>query len=159
MATVVSTMSGSSQPFSSASRWKARRYTSRADTATSPPDGAAKAYSLRSTASAGRRVSSTRRVGFQYAADGEIPVESVIELLVLKLVTYMDVLLPLMLYVSLIMVLGRWSRDNEMAVLAASGVGLRQFLRPVLVLGVTAAVLVGGFSLYLSPLGILTFPI
>ena len=96
-----------------------------------------------------------RVVGFlSDAADGEIPINSVVELLVLKLVTYMDVLLPLMLYVALIMVLGRWSRDNEMAVLAASGIGLQHFLRPVLVLGLAAAALVGGFSLYLSPLAV-----
>ncbi len=96
-----------------------------------------------------------RFVGFLHqAADGYIPVNSVLILLLLKLVTYMDVILPLMLYVAILMVLGRWNRDNEMTVIAACGIGLGSFLKPLLVLFVVVGSLVATFSLYLSPLAV-----
>jgi lipopolysaccharide export system permease protein len=96
-----------------------------------------------------------RFVGFlRQAADGDIPVNSVLILLLLKLVTYMDVILPLMLYVAILMVLGRWNRDNEMTVIAACGIGLGSFLKPLLVLFLIVGSLVATFSLYLSPLAI-----
>jgi len=96
-----------------------------------------------------------RLVGFlRQAADGDIPVDSLMELLLLKLVTYMDVILPLMLFVSILMVFNRWNRDNEMTVIAASGIGIPQFLRPMTILMVIMVLLVGSFSLYLSPLAV-----
>ncbi len=96
-----------------------------------------------------------RVVGFlRQAAAGDIPVDSVIILLLLKLVNYMDVILPLILYVAILMVLGRWNRDNEMTVIAACGVGLANFLRPMAVLFLIIGTLVAVFSLYLSPLAV-----
>ncbi|MGU9957938.1 MAG: LPS export ABC transporter permease LptF [Arenicellales bacterium WSBS_2016_MAG_OTU3] len=96
-----------------------------------------------------------RWIGFlRQVADGDLPVDSVLVLLLLKLVTYMDVILPLMLFVAILMVLGRWNRDNEMVVVAACGIGLKQFLWPMLWLVTIAAVIVGSFALYLSPLSV-----
>lgn len=99
-----------------------------------------------------------RVVGFlRDAAEGDIPVDSVLELLVLKMITYMDVLLPLVFYVSMLLVLGRWSRDNELAVLESSGIGIHRFLRPALGAALVVALLVASFSLYLSPLAVRVF--
>lgn len=96
-----------------------------------------------------------RLVGFlREAAGGDIPVDSVLSLLLLKLVTYVDVILPLMLYIAVLMVLGRWNRDNELTVLAACGVGLGQLLRPLSFLMTGVAALVALFSLYLAPLSV-----
>lgn len=96
-----------------------------------------------------------RLVGFlRQAADGEIPVDSVLTLLSLKLLTYMDVILPLMLYVAILMVFGRWNRDNEMAVISACGIGLKQFLKPMTKLFLLSALIVGAFSLYISPMSV-----
>ena len=96
-----------------------------------------------------------RVMGFlREAAQGGIPVDSVLVLLFLKLVTYMDVILPLMIYIAVLMVLGRWSRDNEMTVIAACGIGLSHFLRPMAIVVAFAMVLVAGFSMYLSPLSV-----
>jgi lipopolysaccharide export system permease protein len=96
-----------------------------------------------------------RALGFlQQAARGDIPVESVLVLVGLKMVSYVDVILPLVLYIAILMVLGRWSRDNEMTVLAACGLGISNFLKPlaalVLIVGSFAAL----FSFYLTPLSV-----
>lgn len=93
-----------------------------------------------------------RALGFlQQAARGDLPVESVLILLVLKLVAYFDVILPLMLYIAILMVMGRWSRDNEMAVLSACGVSLFNFLKPLAVLVLVMGTIVAAFSFYLTP--------
>ena len=96
-----------------------------------------------------------RFVGFlRQAADGFIPIDSVLILLSLKLVTYMDVILPLMSYVAILMVLARWNRDNEMTVISACGIGLGSFLKPLAVLFLVMGSLVAMFSMYLSPLAV-----
>lgn len=93
-----------------------------------------------------------RALGFlQQAARGDLPVDSVLILLVLKLIAYFDVILPLMLYIAILMVMGRWSRDNEMAVLSACGVSLFNFLKPLLVLVLIMGSIVAAFSFYLTP--------
>lgn len=86
------------------------------------------------------------------AAEGDIPANSVLLLLLLKLITYLDILAPLVLYISTLLVLGRWIRDNELTVISACGMGMNQLLKPAL----TLSTLIGGmtalFALYLSPL-------
>ncbi|MFZ0485846.1 MAG: LPS export ABC transporter permease LptF [Arenicellales bacterium] len=93
-----------------------------------------------------------RVLGFlQQAAHGDIPVHSILVLLLLKLVAYADVILPLMLYIAILMVMGRWSRENEMAVLSACGVSLFNFLKPLAVLVLIMGAIVATFSFYLTP--------
>ncbi len=95
---------------------------------------------------------SVRVLGFlREAAQGSLPVDSVLILVGLKTISYLDVILPLMLFIALLMVLGRWVRDNEMAVLAACGISLTNFLRPLLVLILVVGSLVALLSLYLTP--------
>ena len=95
----------------------------------------------------------TRLVGFLgSAADGSIPIESVLVLLALKLVSYLDVILVLSLYLSALLVLGRWISDREMTALNTSGIGLAGFLMPAMALFVISGTIVGVFSLYLGPL-------
>ncbi len=86
------------------------------------------------------------------AAAGELPVDAIVMLLGLKMVSYMDVILPVIFYIAILMVMGRWIKDNEMTVLAACGVGLGRLLRPVLALVVVVSVTVGLFSMFLAPL-------
>lgn len=88
------------------------------------------------------------------AAGGNIPIDSVLLLLMLKLFTNMDLIFSLALYVSILMVLGRWNRDNEMTVVAACGIGLSQFLKPMFLLLLIVGLISGTFSLYLSPLSV-----
>lgn len=94
-----------------------------------------------------------RALGFlQQAARGDLPVDSVLILLLLKLVSYLDVILPLMLYIAILMVMGRWSRDNEMVVLSACGVSPANFLKPLAALVLVMGAIVGAFSFYLTPM-------
>lgn len=96
-----------------------------------------------------------RALGFlQQAARGDIPVDSVLILLGLKIIAYLDVIFPLMLYIAILMVMGRWNRDNEMVVLSACGVSLTNFLKPLLVLVLIVGAIVAMFSFYLTPLSI-----
>lgn len=95
----------------------------------------------------------TRLVGFlSQAAEGDIPVDSVFLLLMLKMMTYLDIIVPLVVYISILLVMGRWIRDNELTVLSACGVGMAQFLKPLLMLFGIIGAMVASFSLYISPL-------
>ena len=95
----------------------------------------------------------TRLVGFfGSVTDGNIPMESVFVLLALKLISYLDVILVLSLYLSALLVLGRWISDREMTALNTLGIGLASFLKPAMALFVISGTIVGTFSLYLGPL-------
>ena len=88
-----------------------------------------------------------RMLGFLHqAAQGDIPVESVLVLVALKVVSYLDVMLPLTLYIAILMVMGRWHRDNEITVLSACGVGLGNVLKPLSFLVLLVAAVVAMFS-------------
>lgn len=96
-----------------------------------------------------------RVMGFlSQAAEGLIPVGGVMSLVVLKMVSYLDVMLPLMFYIALIMVLNRWYSDQEMAVLASAGLGITHFLKPLGLLAIVLAGLVAFFAFYLTPLSL-----
>jgi lipopolysaccharide export system permease protein len=96
-----------------------------------------------------------RVLGFlRQAAEGVIPVDSIFLLLFLKVIAYMDVILPLMMFVAMLLVLGRWSRENELTIMAASGLGLSHLLRPVVFLILVGAIIVGSFSLVVGPMAV-----
>lgn len=88
------------------------------------------------------------------AAGGELPSDILFTLLGLQTVRRMDHLLPLAAYLGALLTFSRWYRDSEMAALAACGIGLPQLLRPLAVFGITAALIVSAFALYLSPLAL-----
>ena len=96
-----------------------------------------------------------RVMGFlSQAAEGLIPVGGVFSLVALKMVSYLDVMLPLMFYIALILVLNRLYRDQEMAVLASAGIGITHFLKPSAVLILILGGVVAFFSFYLTPLSL-----
>lgn len=96
-----------------------------------------------------------RIMGFlSQAAEGIIPVDAILQLVFLKMIAYLDVMIPLMFYIALIMVLGRWYKDNEMAVLASAGVSLFDLLKPICVLAALMTGLVALFSFFLTPLAL-----
>lgn len=88
------------------------------------------------------------------AAEGVIPVAGVFSLVTLKMVSYMDVMLPLMFFIAVIMVLNRWYSDREMAVLASAGLGIFSFLKPLGMLIAVLGGLVAFMSFYLTPLAL-----
>ena len=96
-----------------------------------------------------------RVMGFlSQAAEGLIPVGGVFSLVALKMVAYLDVMLPLMFYIAMLMVLSRWYSDHEMAVLASAGIGITHFLKPAFVLICILGGVIAFFSFYLTPLSL-----
>lgn len=96
-----------------------------------------------------------RVMGFlSQAAEGIIPVGGVLNLVALKMVSYLDLMMPLMFYIALIMVLNRWYADHEIAILASAGLGITYFLKPLGLLVFVSTAVVAFFSFYLTPLSI-----
>ena len=94
-----------------------------------------------------------RLVGFlDQAAEGIIAVDQVLVLLSLKLINYLDLIVPLVVYISTLLVMGRWVRDNELTIINACGIGMTTFIRPAIALFAIVGSVVGVLSLYLSPL-------
>lgn len=75
----------------------------------------------------------------------------ILQIFGLKMVQSVDTMLPLALFLGILLAAGRWYRDNEMAVLAACGIGLRVFLKPVLLLAILVSLIVAIISLWVSP--------
>ena len=86
------------------------------------------------------------------AVAGKFPAGIVFMLLGLQTVKVIGLLLPLALFVGILLTLGRWYRDSEMAVLSACGISLVHFVRPVLLLATGFALVAALFAFYLAPL-------
>lgn len=85
------------------------------------------------------------------ASTGELPIDYIVVLLALRNVSNLETVLPLGLFLGTLLALSRLYIDNEMAALAACGVGIGRVLRIVLLLSVGVAAVVGFLSLYASP--------
>jgi len=86
------------------------------------------------------------------AARGDYANDIVLALLGWMTLKRLDLLLPLAFYLGILVTLSRWYRDSEMTVLSACGIGLWQMLRPVLVMALVVAVLVGALAMVFTPL-------
>ncbi|MDO6562711.1 LPS export ABC transporter permease LptF [Amphritea sp. 1_MG-2023] len=87
------------------------------------------------------------------AAAGEIPMEAVFYYLLFRLPGFLELILPLGLFLGILLAYGRLYLESEMVVLQATGMSQRRLTMYTLGPGVVAALLVGFMSLYLSPLG------
>lgn len=85
------------------------------------------------------------------AAAGELPVNTVLELAVFKLVENMEIVLPVSMLLGVLLTLGRLCRDNEMAALFAGGAGLRTVYAPFMTLALLVAIVAGVASIALAP--------
>ncbi len=85
------------------------------------------------------------------AAQGDVPADLVLTLLGLRLVSTVDVLLPVMFFLAILMVMDRWIRENELTIWAASGVGLKRFLKPLVAMGLVLAFIIAMFALFIAP--------
>lgn len=88
------------------------------------------------------------------AAEGDIPLNGVFILLLLHIVESMDIIIPLVLFISVLLVFSRWIRDNELIVLNACGMSMAGFLRPLALLVLIVCSLAATLSFYLRPLAI-----
>ena len=87
------------------------------------------------------------------AAAGEVSLEIVFYTLVLRLPYFLEMILPLALFIAILLAYGRFYADNEMAVLTATGFSERRLLAYTAVPAGALMLVVGLFSLVLSPLG------
>lgn len=89
-------------------------------------------------------------------ARGKLPPGLLISQLGLRALDFLPLLLPLSLFLAVLLAYGRLYRDSEMAVLAATGLGIRRLARPLVWLALPVALAVGATSLWLSPAALRT---
>ncbi len=87
------------------------------------------------------------------AAAGEVSLEFVFFTLLLRLPSFLEMILPLALFISILLTYGRLYAESEMTVLTATGFSDRKLLGYTMIPAVFLMVLVGGFTLILSPWG------
>ena len=92
--------------------------------------------------------------GAQLLADAtseSIGVVLIIKLIIMKTLIAQDVLIPISLYASIIIALGRLHRDQEIIVMAASGISETSILWAVMAAVIPVAVIIGIFSIIVRP--------
>lgn len=85
------------------------------------------------------------------AVDGALSSGTIVSLVALRAAIALEVLLPITLFLSVVMALGRLHVDQEMIALEASGVSPARVWRAVLWLALGLAVLVAALSLFVRP--------
>ena len=74
-----------------------------------------------------------------------------IKLILLKTFIALEVLIPIALYTSVVIGLGRLHRDREIVALSAAGVSNRRIIGPIVVISIPIALAVAALSLYGRP--------
>jgi lipopolysaccharide export system permease protein len=84
-------------------------------------------------------------------AEGKLSADSLLPMLAINMIQYLVILLSLGLYLGVLLGMGRFYRDSEMAALFAGGIGTLQLYRPLNYLAVTVALLSACLVFYLAP--------
>ena len=87
------------------------------------------------------------------AAAGKIPLEIVFFTLLLRMPSFLEMILPLSLFIAILLAYGRLYAESEMTVLTATGFSNSKLLGYTLLPAGIITLLVAFFSLYLSPMG------
>jgi lipopolysaccharide export system permease protein len=96
---------------------------------------------------------SARLVGYlNQAVAGIIPPEAVFYTIFYSIPGFLQLILPLGFYISILLVYGRMHSENEMTVLSATGFGPNQIFKITMVPVFVMMVLIGFLSLYLAPI-------
>ncbi|WP_158249295.1 LPS export ABC transporter permease LptF [Amnimonas aquatica] len=90
---------------------------------------------------------------FDNAASGKIAVNLVTVVLWYRLPGFLELILPLGLFMGLLLVLGRLYLDNEMAVLSAAGIGPGQHIRWLTPTVALITVMTAGLAVWWTPYG------
>lgn len=88
------------------------------------------------------------------AAANRLPKDAVFMVMGLTSLQYLTILIPIGLFLSIMLALGRLYRDSEMSALMACGVGPRQIYRPLTFFALLLAAIVGWLALVVSPAAI-----
>jgi len=84
-------------------------------------------------------------------SDGAIAGELLLVFVGVKSIGLLVTLIPLALYLGVLLAHGRFYRDNEMAVMQACGFGWLDLLRPTIVIGLVAVVLIAILTVFAAP--------
>ncbi len=85
------------------------------------------------------------------AAGGAVAPEGILALLGFGAMFYLNILLSVTVFLTVLLTLSRWYRDSEMIVWFTSGQGLTQCIRPILWFAAPFFVAIIALSLFLSP--------
>lgn len=85
------------------------------------------------------------------AAGGSLAPDTVLAMLGFGAINYLSIALSLTLFVSVLFTMSRCYSDSEMVVWFSTGVGMFDFVRPVMYFALPFAAIVAVLSLYLSP--------
>lgn len=88
---------------------------------------------------------------YDQVLSGSMPVNTILFILGLNLLSNLTIILPLSYYLAILLAFGRLYRDHEMVVLAACGIGQFRLLAPLMRITLIFAVMMGILSLYLAP--------
>ena len=87
-----------------------------------------------------------------YAVDGLLQIDTLASFILIKMVIALEVLLPIALYLSVVLGLGRLESHSEIIVVRASGIGNARVMRNVLMISCFLALVVACFSIFGRPL-------
>lgn len=87
------------------------------------------------------------------AAEGEIAADVLFSIMAFRFPGFLELILPLGLFIGILLAYGRMYLESEMTVLFACGVSDRQLLLKTLLGSLPVMLVVGGMSLYVSPWG------
>lgn len=92
----------------------------------------------------------------QYLAEavrGEIAAQAIFGIVLFRLPEFLQLILPLSMYIGILLVFGRLHVDNEMVVMRSGGIGPASLVRSLLTPIAMMTLLVGFCSLYATPRG------
>jgi len=85
------------------------------------------------------------------AASGDLPQTLVFAVIFFRMPGFLELIMPLAFFVSILLALGRLYVDSEMVVISACGIGPVQLLKMLTPAAVLVAALVGAISLFVTP--------
>jgi lipopolysaccharide export system permease protein len=94
-----------------------------------------------------------QRAGYlvQLAAKGILPNDAINTLLGFNMVKFLPMILSLSIFLSVLLTLSRWHRDSEMVIWFSSGLGLSNWIRPILTFAVPVVVIITLLSIWVMP--------
>ena len=87
-----------------------------------------------------------------YAVDGLLQIDTLASFIFIKMVIALEVLLPIALYLSIVLGLGRLESRSEVTAIRASGIGSGRVMRVVICISCLLALVVACFSMFGRPL-------
>jgi lipopolysaccharide export system permease protein len=87
------------------------------------------------------------------AAEGEISADVLLTIMAYRFPGFLELIVPLGLFIGILLAYGRMYLESEMTVLSACGLSDRQLLAKTLIGSLPVMLLVGAMSLYVSPWG------